>query len=930
MQKLPFSVLFLFLFVFMGLHSGCFLKKKDTEEKDSSFFSNLSAKYNALFNAKSLLKEAENLTQDITKDHYQTLLTVFKEPTTESIQQNLDLMNSVIEKTNFIINQKQDSKYVGEAFLLQAQAYYHRGDYYNAQELFAYVASEESNASTLVHEAQLWQIRCMLRLDNLKEAEQLLNLVAAKVGENKYLKAFSAAVQASYSLQIKNKASAISQLNQAIENSPNKEERLRWNYLTGQLLFEKEEYDLASPFFAKVVKSNVSYAMAFHAQLYLVAIQNQSNPGLENKTTQLTKLLKEGKNKPFKGQIYQRIGDAYQEENQLEKAILNYSLASQHTHNDPFQKAINYERLADLYFKEAQYSYAKTYYDSTLNVLNPNDDRYLLLSKKHSHLDSLVQELREIAYQDTLLELAEMSPEARELTLEKLRQKLEKTQVAEARIKQNIPKERSSPLTESTETNIGFYFTSPTAISQGMSSFKSRWGQRVPGTYWRYADQKQLSTGTTPLLEIAQESPLQKEDPFGLNERYLEPLPDTPEKKENAHRSIKNSLLKLGALYQYELQDPSSATETYLDYLNRFPKDEQTALLYFYLYRLQKDSTSLLAKEFKQKLGSEYPQSEYYLSIIDPEYYQNQRSAINHFNARYEALFTQFQNREYEPAIQQANLLMSDKEFLLLHSQMAQTAYLRALSIGYIRPLNEFTTALEELIKAYPGDNLITPLSQQHLQYISDHFSQFEGREFALIPQSGIPAYQERDFTLTPWPEFPFLTTEEERTARRTYGESVGQIGISQDIDITSLTAINGKNIQTRTLPEIRHENGYIQDTVFPDTATYYYVIQISHGDVNLSPSRFAIGQFNRNYYANSNLRHQLKILEEEEQLLFIGNFSTFAEASAYQKNIDNQLENLMKIPPQLYKGFLVTEEVFNTFANSAQVEEYYSLYLNR
>ena len=44
---------------------------------------------------------------------------------------------------------------------------------------------------------------------------------------------------------------------------------------------------------------------------------------------------------------------------------------------------------------------------------------------------------------------------------------------------------------------------------------------------------------------------------------------------------------------------------------------------------------------------------------------------------------------------------------------------------------------------------------------------------------------------------------------------------------------------------------------------------------VNLSSSRFGIGQFNRANYGGSKITHQLQEVNKENQLIFIGPFYT-------------------------------------------------------
>src|SRR5690606_13869632 len=101
-------------------------------------------------------------------------------------------------------------------------------------------------------------------------------------------------------------------------------------------------------------------------------------------------------------------------DNQPELAITNYQLATQNTINDPYQMAVNYQKLADLYFNEAKYTQASAYYDSTVMVMPKENPSFEQLSLKQQHLASLVKQLTNIAYLDTLTHLAGLTPDKRE------------------------------------------------------------------------------------------------------------------------------------------------------------------------------------------------------------------------------------------------------------------------------------------------------------------------------------------------------------------------------------------------------------------------------------------------------------------------------------------------------------------------------------
>ena len=180
---------------------------------------------------------------------------------------------------------------------------------------------------------------------------------------------------------------------------------------------------------------------------------------------------------------------------------------------------------------------------------------------------------------------------------------------------------------------------------------------------------------------------------------------------------------------------------------------------------------------------------------------------------------------------------------------------------------------------------------------------------------------------MTPWPELSYTKEYKTPIVRKKYDSEQGKISLTTNQGIQKTQVLGNKNIDIGKVTDIGHDNSYRDLKLFPDSANYLFVINIMHGSVNLSPSRYGIGQFNRSQYPTKEITHQVKNLSDENQILYIGSFSTFEEVTAYEKRIVPLLRDIMKIPATVYNSFIVTEAIFNTFANSDQLEEYYTFY---
>jgi hypothetical protein len=84
---------------------------------------NLTARYNILFNANELLREKQESYEAAYVDDYNELLSVYRDTVAKSDIPDKDL-DAVKAKANTIISVKEQSHYLGDAYLLLSKANY--------------------------------------------------------------------------------------------------------------------------------------------------------------------------------------------------------------------------------------------------------------------------------------------------------------------------------------------------------------------------------------------------------------------------------------------------------------------------------------------------------------------------------------------------------------------------------------------------------------------------------------------------------------------------------------------------------------------------------------------------------------------------------------------------------------------------------------
>ena len=111
------------------------------------------------------------------------------------------------------------------------------------------------------------------------------------------------------------------------------------------------------------------------------------------------------------------------------------------------------------------------------------------------------------------------------------------------------------------------------------------------------------------------------------------------------------------------------------------------------------------------------------------------------------------------------------------------------------------------------------------------------------------------------------------------------------------------------------------------DSTNYYFVVNVSTGTTNLSSSRFGIGQFNRVNYTGRGIKHQLMAIGADNQLIYVGRFTSLDAAKIYARNIIPILPDIMKVPQDKYSFFIITQENLNKLADKNTLDSYIDYY---
>ncbi|WP_316830810.1 gliding motility protein [Pedobacter aquatilis] len=899
---------------------GCVANKDTAVDRKMQ---NLTARYNYIYNSNVLLTEYNEGLLQTYSDNYEKILPVYLDP---EPQVNLTLspdvpnksLDEVIFKGQTIINEKSFSNYIDDAYMLLGKANYLKGNYFIASEYFDYTAKTyKSNLKTFIM-AMNWKARSQMELNNMVYADKILDTMLRAADELKKDLPEPLATTAQMRIYQKRNKEAILLLQEAIRTANEKQLRIRWQYILAQL--QEKENDLQNAFinYTKVENSNAPFEIYFHANLQRIKLKALISGYKVNEDKALLALLKDDKNFDYTDQIYYQVGELFSKEGNFIKAEENYQKSAQKSTKNQNQKALSYLRIADLNFNEFKnYIKAKVYYDSTVMILPKNFPDYDNIVKKAANLQYLADRYNLISREDTLQAIAKLPESERAAKIKDyLRPKVEVSSIPNTNVQSlnnsGFPTQNVSVSANSGTTNT-FYFNNNAAISAGFNDFKKRWGNRALEDNWRQSirssaqETNQILAGgkvANSANQVSDPNAQANAEQTSLEQQFTSALPLSQAMVTASNQKIIDAYFEIASFYQQELNDKAEANKVYLELLRRFPDNNHLAAVYYSLYLNYKGNDEGKANEYRQLVLTKFPESNFAKTILDPSYSAKQDALENSIHQSYNLTFDAYAKKDYPNVIKQVN----ENIAAYPASDLApQYAYLKAIAIGRTNKVDALLTEFNLITTLYPNDLIITPLVRDHLKYIEANLEEFKQRPVALI----------------------YFDANEPRFVSQAKPADTKPKPIE---NINAAVTVKTNEVVTKTVekPTENKADAPKITSIFSTATsnTYYYVIDVADASLTLSSSRFGIGQFNRGNYPDNDLAHKLVELDDD-QLIYVTSFVDLEDAKIYEESIKGQLKNIMKVPLNKYKSFIISKENFEKLTDRIRINEYLEFYKN-
>ena len=743
-----------------------------TNTARSRFWQSFTTKYNVYFHGKTNYDEQLKAMMDGYEDDYSQRLYMHpaearsnpkaKQPsgsferTIEKMEKAITL-HSIKKKPKRKSGKNKDPKYqewlardeynpyLHNAWYMLAKAQYMKGDFLDAAATFRYITRHFSWKKDLVQECQVREALCYCAMGWPTEADNVLTHVHLDEITNKKVRALANAAFADYHIKAQEPEKAIPYLAKAVKGFKGND-KVRMSFLLGQLYEEVgDKHNAYLAYKQAGSSSGSSYRTKFNARIKQSAVYEGTNIASEVKA--LKRMTRYDRNKVYLDQIYYAIGNLYLAHGDTLSAIENYRLAAEKSVNNGVEKAISQLTLGGIYFNRRQYDFAQPCYAEAIPLVNEDYPNYKLLKKRSDVLDELAVYAQNVNLQDSLLELAAMTPDEQKAVIAQIIEDLKKKEKEEKEAaereeylaQQNakgsqIRDKGNSPAQYTMNTDNSWYFYNNSIKQAGKTQFQKLWGSRKLEDNWRRHNKSTFSfndeeadsvmmaladsvmideNGDTIKVDI--EALKRAEDPH-FEEFYLKQIPKTEEDIMAAHEIIQEGLYNMGIILKDKMEDYSAAAYEFKQLLENYPDNTYRLDVFYNMYMMyMRNGQEADAEPYRDSILINFPESKYGMAMQDPNYLENLKNMNHDQENMYEAAYANYLANNHS-AVHEAYAEMMRK--YPLSKIMPKFMFIDALSYLTEKDHDKFKETLKDMLQRYPQTD-ITPVASDIVKQLN-------------------------------------------------------------------------------------------------------------------------------------------------------------------------------------------------------------------
>jgi len=449
----------------------------------------------------------------------------------------------------------------------------------------------------------------------------------------------------------------------------------------------------------------------------------------------------------------------YEKQSNKPQAIKYYNRSLRAKSQDQYLMASNYRNLADIYFDTAKYQMAGNYYDSTLVRLQVRTREYNYIKKKRENLDDVIK-YEDIAQKnDSILNVVALSNSDKKSFYEDYIVKLKKADIERAEKEKALAKKKASqtdsggddaveaidkkggmaskgmsnpsentravngklsdpmgkvggtpptpnpslPSSGKKEDASNFYFYNSTMVAYGKIEYKKKWGNRVYKNNWRLSStakdiEEEKPDKATDNDSIVKKVEEKTSEPKYTTDFYLKQLPIDPKVIDSLGKERNFAYYQLGVIYKEKFKEYKLAASKLEQLLRNKPEERLVLPAMYNLYKIYEIIDPSKAVAMKETIISQFPTSRYAQILSNSAVGQEMQNLSP--EVAYEGLFQQYEDQKYFQVL--AGLEQTITQFTG-DEIVPKMELLKANTIGKLKGLNEFKTALNFVALNYPS-----------------------------------------------------------------------------------------------------------------------------------------------------------------------------------------------------------------------------------
>ncbi|MCR4592683.1 MAG: hypothetical protein K5672_05980 [Bacteroidaceae bacterium] len=660
------------------------------------------------------------------------------------------------EKLKAFLARKEFNPYMYHAWLMMAEAQFQKGEFIEAASTYNYIIRLYSTQPEIASIAKAKLARCYVALDWAYDAEDVLNKMKrdsiSRQGQKEMTNTMAA-----YHILTGQYEEAIPYLQKAIKDTKRKLKKTRLNFLLGQLYQQTGHNEEAYKAYAKVMRANPPYEMAFSARISQTEVMPRDK--FNQMISLLKRMAKSDKNKDYLDKVYYALGNIYMGVNDTTHCIYAWEKGVKDGTKKGPDKAVLLLKLSNLYWEMEKYIDAARTYKECVSILDKEHEEFKESERRSKILTELEPHLSAVKLQDSLQALAKL-PEAEYLAaIDRVIAELKKQEKeAEKKAAMNgtnangqrpanngqLP-QTNKPIAVNTGMNNQqqgpWYFYNPTTLKRGLEEFQRRWGQRKNEDLWRISNKASYAAATgNEDMNFSQETGGDDDSLYGAaipdsidseeqakkdslandphhREYYLKQIPFTEEQMEASNAILSDGLYNAGILEQEKLENWLLAEKTMQRVLTDFPERDDIDNIYYHLFLLYgRLGESEKAEYYKALLLEQFADTKLAALLANPNYEMIARDGKHVEDSVYAASYNAYQASDYTEV--EKNYQFSTENFPNGQNR-ARMMFIRAMSQLYGGERDTFLVTLKEVVQKYPKEE-VTEIANAIVKGLAD------------------------------------------------------------------------------------------------------------------------------------------------------------------------------------------------------------------